>query len=203
MTYPRMPDYSDHSDHGLLRLLATDDRVAFAELYRRYWKPLFITAASILQDRSTAGDIVQEVFISLWQRRLELKVRTPFAYLQQAVRFQVFKAIRAGKTDADFQKRLSEVSRDILTEDPLLFKELQHLLEAVISSLPEDQRTIFRMNRDENLTYKEIADKLGISVKTVEKKMSRSLRHLRSGLYDIAPLLIVLASQSFRNAPPF
>lgn len=198
-----MLDYSDHSDHGLLQMLATDDRAAFAELYRRHWKPLFITAANILNDRSTAGDVVQEVFISLWQRRLELKVRSPSAYLQQAVRFQVFKTIRDGRTDTDFQKRLSEVSRDILTEDPLLFKELQHLVEAVIRSLPEDQRTIFRMNRDENLTYKEIADKLGISVKTVEKKMSRSLRHLRSGLYDIAPLLIVLASQSFRNAPPF
>lgn len=196
-----MPDYRDHNDHELLQLLVADDRGAFAELYRRHWKPLFVTAASILQNHSIAGDIVQEVFISVWQRRLELKVRSPSAYLQQAVRFQVFKAIRAGKTDADFQKRLSEVSRDILADDPLLFKELQRLLEAVIRSLPEDQRTIFRMNRDENLTYKEIAGRLGISVKTVEKKMSRSLRHLRSGLDDIAPLLVLLASQSFRNGP--
>ncbi|HYH56379.1 MAG TPA: RNA polymerase sigma-70 factor, partial [Anseongella sp.] len=185
-----MPEYEDHTDKELLRLMSTDDEAAFTELYGRYWKTLFLTARSILHDGPLAEDIVQEVFISIWRRRGELDIGSPRAYLQQATRFRVLKAIRAGKADADFYNRLSQVSRDILSDNPVLFKELQHLLQALMNSLPEDQQTIFRMNRDEDFTYKEIAGKLGISVKTVEKKMSRSLSQIRSGLDDMLPVVI-------------
>jgi RNA polymerase sigma-70 factor (family 1) len=176
--------YSSHTDHELLRMISQNDELAFSEIYNRYWKLLYTSAHNILQVKAAAQDAVQEVFISLWKRRADLRIDALQPYLHQAVRFQVFKAIRAEKTDQAFFNRLSLISRDILFEDPLLFKELETLYQQLILALPPDEQEIFRLHRDSGLTYKQIAEQKNISVKTVEKKMSRSLRELRFGLDD-------------------
>jgi RNA polymerase sigma-70 factor (ECF subfamily) len=165
-------------------MLSQNDELAFAEIYNRYWKLLYSSAHNILQVKASAQDAVQEVFISLWKRRADLQVDALQPYLHQAVRFQVFKAIRAEKTDQQFFNRLALISRDILFEDPMLFKELETLYQQLINALPPDEQEIFRLHRDSGLTYKQIAEQKNISVKTVEKKMSRSLRELRFGLDD-------------------
>jgi RNA polymerase sigma-70 factor (family 1) len=176
--------YPSHTDNELLRMLSQNDEFAFAEIYNRYWKLLYSSAHNILQVKAAAQDAVQEVFISLWKRRADIQVEALQPYLHQAVRFQVFKAIRAEKTDQQFFNRLALITRDILFEDPLLFKELETLYQQLIHALPPDEQEIFRLHRDSGLTYKQIAEQKNISVKTVEKKMSRSLRELRFGLDD-------------------
>jgi len=176
--------YPTHTDNELLRMLSQHDELAFAEIYNRYWKHLYFSAHNILQVKETAQDAVQEVFISLWKRRSDSQIEVLQPYLHQAVRFQVFKAIRAEKTDQDFFNRLALITRDILFEDPVLFKELETLYQQLIHALPPDEQEIFRLHRDSGLTYKQIAEQKNISVKTVEKKMSRSLRELRFGLDD-------------------
>jgi RNA polymerase sigma-70 factor (family 1) len=176
--------YPTHTDSELLRMLSQNDELAFAEIYNRYWKYLYSSAHNILQVKEAAQDAVQEVFISLWKRRTDIQIDALQPYLHQAVRFQVFKAIRAEKTDQDFFNRLALITRDILFEDPVLFKELETLYQQLIHALPPDEQEIFRLHRDSGLTYKQIAEQKNISVKTVEKKMSRSLRELRFGLDD-------------------
>ena len=179
-----MQHYPSHTDNELLRMLHQSDELAFAEIYNRYWKPLYSSAHNILQVRDAAQDAVQEVFISLWKRRADIQVEILQSYLHQAVRFQVFKAIRAEKTDQDFFNRLSLITRDILFDDPLLFKELESLYQQLIHALPPDEQEIFLLHRDSGLTYKQIAEQKNISVKTVEKKMSRSLKEIRFGMDD-------------------
>lgn len=179
-----MQHYPTHTDTELLRMLSQHDEFAFAEIYNRYWKLLYTSAHNILQVKAAAQDAVQEVFISLWKRRADIQVEALQPYLHQAVRFQVFKAIRAEKTDQQFFNRLALITRDILFEDPVLFKELETLYQQLILALPPDEQEIFRLHRDSGLTYKQIAEQKNISVKTVEKKMSRSLRELRFGLDD-------------------
>jgi RNA polymerase sigma-70 factor (family 1) len=176
--------YPTHTDTELLRMLSQNDELAFAEIYNRYWKLLYSSAHNILQVKAAAQDAVQEVFISVWKRRADIQVEALQPYLHQAVRFQVFKAIRAEKTDQQFFNRLALITRDILFEDPMLFKELETLYQQLIHALPPDEQEIFRLHRDSGLTYKQIAEQKNISVKTVEKKMSRSLRELRFGLDD-------------------
>jgi len=183
--------YPTHTDNELLRMLSQHDELAFAEIYNRYWKSLYSSAHNILQVKAAAQDAVQEVFISLWKRRAGIQVDALQPYLHQAVRFQVFKAIRAEKTDQQFFNRLALITRDILFEDPLLFKELETLYQQLIHALPPDEQEIFRLHRDSGLTYKQIAEQKNISVKTVEKKMSRSLRELRFGLDDALLVLFV------------
>ena len=175
-------DYSLQDDLGLLTLLKQGDVAAFTELYNRYREPLYFSARNVLRQPEIAKDIVQEVFTTLWQSKANLEIRHPKAWLHQAVRFQVLKAIRSDQTDADFYQRLSRVSKDLIVENPLLFKELREIIDGLIEVLPEDCRRAFSLSRDQDLTYPQIAEELNISVKTVEKKMSRSLRSLRIGL---------------------
>lgn len=188
-----MQNYPIHTDDQLLKQLYQNDEGAFAEIYNRYWKPLYTSAHNILQVREAAQDAVQEVFISLWKRRQDLQVDVLQSYLHQAVRFQVFKAIRAEKTDQEFFNRLSLISKDILIEDPVLFRELENIYQQLIQSLPPDEQEIFLLHRDDGLTYKQIAEQKNISVKTVEKKMSRALKEIRYGMDD-AMLLVLVTS---------
>jgi RNA polymerase sigma-70 factor (ECF subfamily) len=182
---------SSHTDDQLLKLLQHSDELAFAEIYNRYWKPLYFSAHNILQVKEGAQDAVQEVFTSLWKRRNIVQIQTLQSYLYQAIRFQVLKAIRAEKTDNNFFNRLAQISKDILTEDPLLFKELETLYQQLIRSLPPDEQEIFSLHRDAGLTYKQIAEEKNISVKTVEKKMSHALKEIRYGMDDALAILLI------------
>lgn len=187
-----MQSLSLHTENQLLRLLQSGDETAFAEIYNRYWKPLYFSAHNILQVKDAAQDAVQEVFISLWNRREKVNIDCLASYLHQAVRFQVFKAIRAEKTDVNFVNRLAQITKDVLHEDPLLFKELETLYQQVIRSLPQDEQEIFSLHRDAGLTYKQIAEEKNISVKTVEKKMSHALKEIRYGMDDALGILIII-----------
>ena len=186
-----MRSYSKYDDEQLVRLLTENDENAFSEIYGRYWKPLYTSVQNILHDTDPAQDAVQEVFISLWQRRHTVQIESLKAYLFQAARFQVFKSIRAGKAQANFYDRLAAATREIQQQDPILYKEMERLIGNMIAALPDDQREIFLLHRTEGLTYSEIAKKKNISVKTVEKKMSLALRHLRIGTGDVVILLFI------------
>ncbi len=174
--------YSELSDAELAGRLKEGDQPSFTEIYHRYWKFLFQTANNILQNEEAAQDIVQEVFIRVWERREIADIQSLKAYLQQATRFSVLKAIRAQKNDALFYERLREVSTELIIEQPLLFKEQRQLLDKLISSLPEDCQESFRLSREAQLTYKQIAAQLDISEKTVEKRMTKALKYLREKL---------------------
>ncbi len=187
-----MREYSSYTDEQVLHFTGESDPHAFTEIYRRYAKELYLIAWNGTRDRDKAEDIVQEVFVSLWQRRRQVEIAVLKAWLLQAVRFQVLKAFRQEKADAGFIERLAHVSQVINESDPAVLKELQELIPAVIHSLPTDQQEIFRMHREGQLTYREIAEKLGISVKTVEKKMSLALKHIRLGLDESITVLAVI-----------
>jgi RNA polymerase sigma-70 factor (family 1) len=184
--------YSNLDDVELLQLLGEESEEAFAEIYNRYWKLLYTTAYNIIQNEHFAKDAVQEVLIALWQRRADANIQVLKAWLQQAVRFQVLKSIRAQKTDERFYSRLAVVTSEIVYDNPLLFKEQEAWLREIINTLPEDCRLVFKLSRQEHLTYKQIAGQLNISEKTVEKKMSICLKHLRQALEKNEALSIVL-----------
>jgi RNA polymerase sigma-70 factor (family 1) len=181
--------HTTYTDEQLVTLLVKSDELAFAEIYNRYWKALYVSAHNILQLKEAAQDVVQEVFIALWKRRGDVQIGALRPYLFQAIRFQVFKAIRAEKTDHDFFNRLALISKDILNEDPLLFKELEGIYIQLVRSLPAEEQEIYTLHRDAGLTYKQIADQKNISIKTVEKKMSRALKQIRYGIDNAMFLL--------------
>jgi RNA polymerase sigma-70 factor (family 1) len=186
-----MPNKIILSLDDLVSRLKAGDEQAFGEIYNFFWKPLYKTALNIVRDEDTASDAIQEVFVSLWQRREELNIISIKAYLQQSVRFSVLKAIRAQKTDQQFYQRLSKITTEIIFENPLLTKEYQILIDTLINKLPPDCKEIFLLSRYEGLIYRHIAERLNISEKTVEKKMTKSLKLLREGLSLELCLLII------------
>lgn len=103
----------------------------------------------------------------------------------------MLKHIRDEKQDQSFYERLAAVTTEIIADNPLLFKEQQQLFQQLIDTLPEECRESFRLSREENMTYKQIAEYLGISEKTVEKRISKSLNHFRSGLTASACVAVI------------
>jgi RNA polymerase sigma-70 factor (ECF subfamily) len=177
-----MHDYTTLSDRELTHLLKEDNQAAFTEIYNRFWKGLYQTSFNILRDEGDAQDVTQNIFISLWQRRSQVEIASLKSYLHQAARFLVFKAIRDRKYDAELAERLKETTAEIINDNPLIYKEQQQLVHRLLDNLPESCREVFILSRFENYTYKQIAAYLNISEKAVEKRMSKTLKLIRSGL---------------------
>ena len=167
-------------DIMLLKRIQDNDSHAFEILFQKYHAPLCLFASKYTRDMDTAQEMVQNLFVYLWENRAMVHVgHSVKAYLQTAVRRNCIRYM---------QKRRSEVSLDELPEegyaveemyDSLELKELyQQLLEA-IEQLPDQCKKIFKMSRFEDMKYAEIARALQISVKTVEAQMGKALKILR------------------------
>lgn len=179
------------SDEELVNLMRANQEPAFTELYNRFWESLYTRAYNFLRQEDAAKDCVQEVFIWLWQHRNAVAIERVSPYLHQAVRFQAIKMLNEQNKLVAIDERLSDLTLKILAEDTLQYKELRDLLQKILSGLPGDQQFIFNLHREGGLTYPQIAEKLGISVKTVEKKMTRSLKVFRSGMKDAMAFVLL------------
>jgi RNA polymerase sigma-70 factor (ECF subfamily) len=181
-----------YTDQQLLDLIRADDRGAFTELYNRYWDKTYAVALHRLDDEHEAEEVVQEVFLSIWQRRATLQLtHTVATYLAVAVKYKVINHL-ARQHRRQLQHDELTITSPVVadsTADWLHEKELRQLLEKTISQLPEKCRIVFLLSRDENKTYAEIAAELNISQKTVEAHMSKALRELRETLGVSAPVL--------------
>jgi RNA polymerase sigma-70 factor (ECF subfamily) len=100
--------------------------------------------------------------------------------------------IRARKVRSEYFNRIAQIGADLAVQQPILFNELDSIFQEVLQSLPADQQEIFRLLREESLSYKEVAELKGISVKTVEKKMSLSLKAFRLKLGEVMSLLVTI-----------
>lgn len=189
--------YTIYTDHDLVKLLAQDDQLAFEQLYTRYWAPLYQSAFFILRDRDACKDIVQDVFAWLWEHRHSLQVESVKAYLKAAVKFKIANYIRSGRVRQSFFEELAAFTPSLLppgAEELAEVRELQTIIAQAIVKLPAKCQEIFRLSREERLTNQEIADRLGLSVKTVENQMTIALRRLRSGVdpYVVSSLLLAI-----------
>lgn len=171
-------------DKELFERIRSGDEVAFQELFTKYWELLYRLAYKILRDEGMAEDMVQEVFISVWERRKHILNSNIKAYLSQSVKFQVFKQLKKSQLQQvhiDAIESITLVSNDT-SESDVNIKELTNEIETVLGTLPNRCREIFYMSRSEQLTNKEIATRLGISIRTVETQISIALKHLRNSL---------------------
>lgn len=193
-----MDTFESYSDAELLKRLRQEGEPAFAEMYRRYSNTLFTTAFHFLKDRTGAEDAVQEIFLDVWKRRHRLEIQSSLeAYLKQSIRYFVLREYRREKKSLNFYSRLADITKELAAEDSSILRDLNEILEKVLSRLPADQQAIFRLNKVQGFTYPEIADQLHISVKTVEKKMSLSLKFIRSNMQE-AVLALLFFSCSIR-----
>ncbi|ACT91978.1 RNA polymerase sigma factor [Dyadobacter fermentans] len=180
-----MDNYQGCTDSALLALIAEGDELAFAEVYRRYKGVLFLHARRILGNDEEGKDVLQELFTTLWTRRTSIDLKTNLcAYLYASVRNRVFDIIAHRKVEARYIASLAAFIEqgEYVTDQQVQEKELRELIEQEIALLPPKMREVFELSRKEELSYKEIADQLHISDKTVKKQVNNALHILREKL---------------------
>ncbi len=175
-----LPLLSANHEKALLQQLKESDEHALTLLYKAHWESLFLSAYNILKDKKACEDIVQETFLQLWLRRKTLDVRESLkTYLSTAVRYQVFHHIRKAAKRLIVQRTELNMPLAANSDEPLLQKDLYGKVHEAVEELPERCRLIYRLSREEQLSHKEIAHRLNISMKTVENQLTIALRRVR------------------------
>lgn len=176
-------------------LLRTGDITAFEMLFRTYYQPLCNYAYTFVQNRDEAEEIVQSTFLSVWEKRENLEIRTAVKpYLYAMVRnacLNVLKHEKIKQQHAAVELAVAEKSVESVTRT-VMASELETRIYEAMEKLPQQCRLIFKLSRFEELKYSEIAEQLDLSVKTVENQMGKALKIMREQLKDYLPLLIVL-----------
>jgi RNA polymerase sigma-70 factor (family 1) len=189
-------NYSNLTDEDLIELLRNGSEDAFEEIYNRYWARLYSSAFKRVRRYEVAEELVQDLFTGLWVNRKEVNIRsTVSSYLQTAIRYMVFNHFDKEYVRRDYQETLN-FSRnfDNSTEEAVLLKDLESVLEIEVGLLPTQCRSVYKLSRKEHKTNKEIALLMGISEKTVENHLTKALKRLKGNLSLIRILLFFFLS---------
>ena len=170
------------------------DRDAFERYFRTHFEALVNFALGYLNDRDTAVDVVQEVFINFWNKRESISEdQNVKSYLFTSVKHRCLNYIRDHKK---FRSRFLDVELELEVPvdapDKLEQDEVAGKIEEALNKLPEKCRQVFELSRFEELKYREIAERMNISVKTVEAQMSKALRILSKELKDLTGILLLM-----------
>lgn len=185
------------SDNILAARIRHDDKIAFKAIYDRYNKKIYFYSLKYLGNSSEAEELVQSVFINVWENRGSLDPDNSIKnYIYKSAVNYIYnylkkKAIRARFIESQIGK--GETLSN-LTYEEVFFHDLEKSINSIVGSLPSQQQKIFELSRYEGLTNKEIAGKLDISVRTVENQMYRALKIIRDSLKNGIILLLMLIS---------
>ena len=182
-----------HNNYETLLLLKAGDEGMFDSVYRFYYKGLCAFASQYIGGEE-CEEVVQEVMMWLWENRAMLVPEMSLkSLLFTMVKNKCLNSIAHARVKQQVHERLYE-KYSVLFEDPdfYLEGELMQLLEQALDKLPAEYREAFVLNRFDNLTYKEIAERTGVSPKTIAYRICRALDILRLELKDYLPLLLWL-----------
>lgn len=180
-----------HQDEAV-RQVRQGSEEAFERIFRTHYPGLCAFAAGYVCRMDVARDIVQEVFLKIWERRKCWRVRTSLkAYLYGSVRNRALNHVQSAWTTRTtvMEPHSTSLSEPRSPEDELHYKELADAVRRAVRRLPERRRTAFVLHRQQGLSYGEIADVMGISPRTVEGHISKALKHLRESLPIVLTML--------------
>ncbi len=133
-------------------------------------------------DEELATDVVQDVFLKLWEKQLDKPPEELVGLLYKMAKDALISKFRRSQTEQAFKARPPDEDSNQSTEETIHYKELKANYEKALSRMPEKQREVFLMSRNDELKYQEIAQRLELSVKAVEKRMKNALQFLREAL---------------------
>jgi RNA polymerase sigma-70 factor, ECF subfamily len=165
----------------------------FERLFKTHFKSLYAYALTIVKNEMVAEEMVQNVFFKIWEKKAGLNLQTPaLAYLYKSVYHESLNYLKHQKVKVAYQSHTAYQLKNQTDQasKKVLLSELEQQINKALSELPEQCRTIFQMSRFEELKYQEIADQLGLSIKTVENQMGKALKLMRLKLVDYLPFLI-------------
>ena len=172
----------------LIENIKNGDQEAWDYIVGLYYQPLFGYVMSMVREKETAEELVQDVFVNFWAKRERINITSSLkAYLYRAARNHTLNFIKRRKFELNYQRSLAErmTIQHNDTEQAFHFSELEKKLYGAIEALPEKRKEIFRMSRFEDLTYKEIAAALDIPVRQVHYQIGLALKELRTKLQGL------------------
>ncbi len=167
---------------------------AFEQAFKTHFKALHSYAFTIVKDDMAAEEIVQNIFLKIWERKQDLVLDSSVrAYLYKAVHNESLNVLKHKKIKTAYQVHTLHQMKNETDNaaKKLLTGELEGKIRKALNELPEQCRTIFQLSRFEELKYQEIANHLGLSVKTIENQMGKALKLLRIKLADFLPLIVL------------
>ena len=175
--YQVLPNQSDQ----LITKLRAGDMHAFSSIYHQYWQELYGIAHRLLKEQNLAEDVLHDVFADLWERRKKLYIESSLrGYLMVCVRNRCLKTLRQYKKVEELPSELHIT--DSSQESQLYRNELQERLYHLLERVPRKSKEVFVLSREEQLSYKEIASRTNLSIKSVEYHISKVLMKLRSAI---------------------
>ncbi|MBS2212497.1 RNA polymerase sigma-70 factor [Carboxylicivirga mesophila] len=173
-------------------------RAGYEQLFNAHYSLMVAYAYNFLKEQEASEEVCQEVFFQLWINRDKTEIKTAISsYLYRAVRnrcINLIKHITIRETYKQYNSEQIEKSDNDFT-DTLTVSELDQKIRSAIDQMPLQRKKIFIMSRYEEMTYKEIAEKMGLSKKTIENQMGKALQYLREELKDYLPLLLIFFHQ--------
>jgi len=181
LTCDFIPTEVMYTDAELLEAFNEDGSKGIELIFKQYYEMLCQTAVRITKEKNLAEDIVQEVLFELYKKHGQVKIESLIGYLKRSVYNRSLNKVKSRRDYVDADEISYELSdNSINSQEVLEYGELETEINKIIDSLPEKCRLVFVLNRFEQLSYKEVAERLDISVKTVENQMSKALKILRA-----------------------
>ncbi|MFY7910107.1 MAG: RNA polymerase sigma-70 factor, partial [Emticicia sp.] len=182
------------SEQEIIGAIREGNERIFEETFRKYYQSLCNYANSILKEMDEAEEVVQNLFLSIWEKRSDLEISISLkSYLYRAVHNHCLNRIKHLKVREEYQQyavNFYDASYESVSQT-VMKNELETKIEEAIKKLPEQCRLIFQMSRFEELKYHEIAEQLELSPKTVENQIGKALKILRVELAEYLPLIII------------
>jgi len=174
-------------DNELYRKLKFGNELAFKVLFQKYYSAMCHFAGQLLFDNEMAEEIVQELFVRIWEKREALSIETSVKhYLFKSVRNLCLNHLQHQKIKRQYADKMMKSSEQQYDPEHYFMEfDLIKRIEKSIESLPPKRQEIFRLSREQGLKYKEIAEELNISIKTVEAQMGLALKFLRAELKEL------------------
>lgn len=195
-----MKKFTPYSDNELIDLLKHNGNDgAFTELYNRYWKKLLAVAKFKLESETEAEEVIQEVFLQIWNRRKTITIRNSFnTYITSCVKYEIFAIYAQRQKETQQLTKMEEENfvGDHNTADNWIdYEIIRARIEQTVQNLPEKCQLVFRLSRNEGLSYKDIADELNITTKGVEAHITKALKIIRVSVGSF--VLYFIISQLF------
>lgn len=173
------------SDDVLAAKIKDDDQRAFKILYNRYFRRIYYFSIKYLQNKVETEDLVQTAFVSLWEHRKSLDLNQPVkSYLYKSVTNLIYNCLKKRAIRSryiEYELRRSERYSN-QTYDQVYFNDLEKSLDEIVTALPAQQQRIFYLSRGKGYSYERIAQKLNLSVRTVENQIYRTLKVIRKSI---------------------
>lgn len=174
-------------------MVVNDDEKAFEKLFELFYPALSIYAKKYIEERAIREDIVQDVFVTLWEDRKKLTINTSIRnYLIVSVRNRCFNHLHKEGLSRQYLESIATKYTETENEEMYLLTELYELLDKTLAKLPDTYRLVFEMHGMQDKDYNQIAETLNISVRTAKRYKSQVIEILQKELKDYLPLLIVI-----------